>query len=403
MTYQEALDFLFNQIPNYQKEGGSAYKPGLDKIRAALNHLGNPEMSFDVIHVAGTNGKGTVSHMLASILIESSYKTGLYTSPHLLDFTERIRLNGAPADRDFVVRFVNDNQNAFRDIGLSFFEWTFAMACEYFRECSVEIAVIETGLGGRLDATNVVDPLISIITSIAMDHTEFLGETIGQIASEKAGIIKSGRPVVYGKLQDEAVQSILDKAAKEGAKAIGVSDHEELECDLQGPYVSDNQDIVLTAIRELSSVIETADQTIAAGMNSVCANTGLRGRWETLSCEPLVLCDTGHNVEALQALIERLQQEAKSKHIVFGSVSDKDHESLFSLLPKDWVYYWCESANSRSLRLGDLKIKVQAAGLSGTFHTSVESAVENAIANAGDGMVFIGGSTFVVADALKLF
>ncbi len=429
--YSKILDYLYSQLPMFQRTGAMAYKNTLDNTRALDELFGHPHRHFKTIHVAGTNGKGSVSHMLASVLQEAGYKTGLYTSPHLVDFRERIRINGKMIPEEEVVSFVERfiGMNTHAGLEPSFFELTVAMAFDHFKNNGVDVAVIEAGLGGRLDSTNIITPEVSVITNISLDHTALLGGTVPVIAAEKAGIIKPGVPVVISE-SDEVYDPIFEGRAAETGSSIVFADREyqasysmllpeglqvfnfsrkgkldfpALKTDLRGSYQGRNIAGVLgvlDVLKENGWQIDPA--SVYRGLERVKANTGLRGRWEIVGANPLVICDTGHNEGGLRLVMGQLRNMAwKKLHLVFGMVSDKDVESVLKLLPGEAIYYFTQAAIPRALDSGVLKQKAEAAGLKGQAFPSVMAAVADALNHAGpDDVVFIGGSSFVVADYL---
>ncbi|MBV6484365.1 MAG: Dihydrofolate synthase/folylpolyglutamate synthase [Flavobacteriales bacterium] len=405
MNYQQTLDYLFSQLPMFQRVGASAYKADLNNTIELCKLLHHPEKNFKSIHIAGTNGKGSTSHMLASILQEAGYKVGLYTSPHLKDFRERIKINGVMISEQEVVDFVIKHQSEFEQINLSFFEWTVGLAFDYFSKNQVDIAVIETGLGGRLDSTNVITPLVSVITNIGKDHTQFLGETLAKIASEKAGIIKKNIPIVIGETQQETQQIFIDKAIEMSAK-IFFADKiitTNYESDLKGIYQEKNKKTVLAAIQQLmNSGFSIAEENIKNGLLNVVKNTGLLGRWQILSENPLTICDTGHNEAGIKEVLKQISLTKHNHlHFVFGAVNDKEIDSILSLLSKNATYYFCQAKIPRALDVNVLYTKAKEFELKGNPYDSVENAIKQAKANASaNDFVFVGGSTFVVAEAI---
>ncbi|MBE7441230.1 MAG: bifunctional folylpolyglutamate synthase/dihydrofolate synthase [Flavobacteriales bacterium] len=405
MNYQQTLDYLFSQLPMFQRVGASAYKADLNNTIELCKLLHHPEKNFKSIHIAGTNGKGSTSHMLASILQEAGYKVGLYTSPHLKDFRERIKINGVMISEQEVVDFVIKHQSEFEQINLSFFEWTVGLAFDYFSKKQVDIAVIETGLGGRLDSTNVITPLVSVITNIGKDHTQFLGETLAKIASEKAGIIKKNIPIVIGETQQETQQIFTDKAIEMSAK-IFFADKiitTNYESDLKGIYQEKNKKTVLAAIQQLmNSGFSIAEENIKNGLLNVVKNTGLLGRWQILSENPLTICDTGHNEAGIKEVLKQISLTKHNHlHFVFGAVNDKEIDSILSLLSKNATYYFCQAKIPRALDVNVLYTKAKEFELKGNPYDSVENAIKQAKVNASvNDLVFVGGSTFVVAEAI---
>lgn len=405
MNYQQTLDYLFSQLPMFQRVGASAYKADLNNTIELCKLLHHPEKNFKSIHIAGTNGKGSTSHMLASILQEAGYKVGLYTSPHLKDFRERIKINGVMISEQEVVDFVIKHQSEFEQINLSFFEWTVGLAFDYFSKKQVDIAVIETGLGGRLDSTNVITPLVSVITNIGKDHTQFLGETLAKIASEKAGIIKENIPIIIGETQQETQQVFIDKALEKSAK-IFFADKiitTNYESDLKGIYQEKNKKTVLAAIQQLMiNGFSIAEENIKNGLLNVVKNTGLLGRWQILSENPLTICDTGHNEAGIKEVLKQISLTKHNHlHFVFGAVNDKEIDSILSMLPKNATYYFCQAKIPRALDVNVLYTKAKEFELKGNPYDSVENAIKQAKANASaNDFVFVGGSTFVVAEAI---
>lgn len=406
MTYTETLDWMFSQLPMYQKQGASAYKEDLTNTILLANHLHNPEKEIKSIHVAGTNGKGSTSHFSASILQEAGYKTGLYTSPHLKDFRERIKINGADISEDFVVRFIAQNKSFFEENQLSFFEMTVGLAFDYFREEKVDIAIIEVGLGGRLDSTNIIAPLLSVITNIGMDHVQFLGNTVEKIAFEKAGIIKPDTPVVIGEYTSETKPVFEKKANETLSEIFFASDliEETYPSVLVGDYQKQNKKTVLQAIRVLQSQgeFQISEENIKDGFWNVVKNTGLQGRWQQLKEFPKVICDTAHNKHGLEIVMNQVSHEKFDQlHLVLGVVNDKDLEDVLPLFPKNAIYYFCKPNIPRGLDVLTLKQKATAFGLNGKTYDSVSEAYKNALKNASESdFVYVGGSTFVVAEIL---
>ncbi len=405
MNYPETLDYLFGQLPMYQRIGNAAYKANLDNTYRLSEILNHPEKQFKSVHIAGTNGKGSTSHMLASVLQEAGYKVGLYTSPHLKDFRERIKINGAMISENEVIDFVEEYKNEFEKIQLSFFEWTVGLAFHYFANQKVDIAIIETGLGGRLDSTNIVTPEVAVITNISMDHTQFLGDTLAKIAAEKAGIIKSTIPVIIGETQPEIKYVFTEKANQLNA-TIQFADKlslKEYESDLKGVYQQQNKKTVLATIQVLQKLgWNIAESHIINGLQNVVNNTGLMGRWQMLNKQPLTICDTGHNEAGIKLILAQINQQSFEKlHFVLGVVNDKDITNILQLLPKNATYYFCQAKIPRALDVNILAEKATAVGLSGTTFPSVAAAYKAAQKNATtQDLIFIGGSTFVVAEAL---
>ncbi len=389
----------------YQRVGKAAYKANLDNTWDLANYLGNPERSFKSIHVAGTNGKGSTSHMLASVLQEAGYKVGLYTSPHLKDFRERIKVNGEMIGKRTVSTFVKKHRDFFETHQLSFFEMTVGMAFDYFRKEKVDIAVVEVGMGGRLDSTNILIPEVSVITNIGMDHTQFLGNTLSEIASEKAGIIKDHIPVVIGETQPET-QVVFEKKAAQKKAPIIFADQLKLPqfaSDLKGSYQKMNRQTVLATLQVLQKMgWKISDRVIALGLQKVIPNTGLQGRWQVLQQMPKVICDTAHNAEGLQLVMQQLKEEDfENLHVVLGVVSDKDLSKVLPLFPKEARYYFCEPNIIRALAAFKLKEEALSYGLKGTVYKSVQEAYQATLKHATkEDLVYVGGSTFVVAEVL---
>ncbi len=404
MTYQETIDFLFSQLPMYQRKGKAAYKADLLNTIALCERLGNPENKIKTIHIAGTNGKGSTAHFIASILQESGYKVGLYTSPHLLDFRERIRINGKMISEEFVVNFLETKHPELQNIEPSFFEWTVGLAFSYFEEVKVDIAVIETGLGGRLDSTNVINPLVSVITNIGLDHTQFLGDTLDKVAVEKAGIIKASTPVVIGETQSGIAQIFSDRAESLGSEIIFADQQSEFIASTHlVNYQKKNAQTAAVSVKQLRAFgFEVSNNDLVKGIEQMTRNTGLRGRWEILQHKPLVIADTAHNKEGLIYTMEQVASTAYNKlRMVFGMVNDKDTESILELLPTGAEYYLCEPSIERAMPLKKLEEIFQKRNLLIKVFPSVMEAKSAAISDSQeDDLVYIGGSTFVVADAL---
>ena len=408
MTYKETIEYLFNSTPVFEHVGASAYKPGLQTTEILDAHYGHPHKNFKTIHIAGTNGKGSVSHSLASILQEAGYKVGLYTSPHLIDFRERIRVNGIPVSEEYVIRFVEDfkhlNSKRIHPLSPSFFELTTALAFKYFAEEKIDIAVIEVGLGGRLDCTNIITPILSVITNISFDHTQFLGNTLAQIASEKAGIIKHQVPVVIGETTKETRPVFENKAKEMDAPIFFAEEIDQSECDqydfeLKGSYQKKNLRTILCATKRLPFI---HPEHIQQGLTNVCKNTGLMGRWQTLSTNPLIICDTGHNVGGWKYLAPQISSVPCDRlHIVFGMVDDKDIRNVLSMLPKNAVYYFTQANNHRAIPAQQVGELAKEYGLSGNTYPTVAQAYEEAKSSASEkDFIFIGGSSYIVADLL---
>ncbi len=427
MNYTQTLDYLFTSLPSFQEVGSDAYKPGLERISAFCRHLGNPQRNFYTIHVAGTNGKGSVSHTLASILHEAGYCVGLYTSPHLNDFRERVRIDGVKIPKQKVVNFVDRHRQRMEELQLSFFEMTTALAFDYFAHNNVEVAIIETGLGGRLDATNVITPILSIITNVDFDHQSYLGETLPEIAAEKAGIIKKSVPVIIGERDDRYNSVFIERAhalnspiyfaqelfschkqtSVEGAQRFNLERHLDrylfhVEIDLEGVYQHQNI-ITATAAADFlhrSTPLSISRRAYTTGLAQVAASTGLRGRWQVLSQSPLMVCDTAHNAHGMAQVARQLEASQYSKLIcVVGFSSDKDIEAMLSQLPADAHYIFTRPTCQRGLAVEELSARAAAIGINGECAESVAKALEKAKAIATEeDMIFIGGSNFIVAE-----
>ena len=428
MNYADTTNWMFNKFPMYQKIGAAAYKPDLGNIVELLDFLGNPQNKFKTVHVAGTNGKGTVSHTLASIFQECGYKTGLYTSPHLLDFRERIRINGQMISEQNVIDFIGNNKEKFEAMQLSFFEMATGMAFDYFAKEKVDIAIIEVGLGGRLDSTNVIKPELSVITNISLDHVHMLGNTLTEIAGEKAGIIKPNTPVVIGETQPET-KEVFIKKAQECNAPIYFADQiidcdkihiesldyqkfdiwkdnelyiEAVEFPLMGYYQKKNLATVICAIEVLKDKFNIERKDVINGLEFVVKNTNLMGRWQILSRQPLVIADTGHNVGGIKEIVMQLSDMSFRKlHFVLGCVNDKDIDGILHLLPHYADYYFCKADIPRGLDANILASKALEAGLHGNVYESVQQAYNSALNNAHfDDVVFVGGSNFTVAEVI---
>lgn len=431
MNYQQTLDYLFSQLPMFQRIGGAAYKANLDNTFKICELLGNPEKKFRSIHIAGTNGKGSVSNLVAAVLQSAGYKTGLYTSPHLKDFRERIRINGKKIPKAKVIEFVELNKDPFKDLQPSFFEYSFGMAVQYFADEAGDIAVMETGMGGRLDSTNVIYSILSIVTNIGWDHTQFLGDTLSKIATEKAGIFRKNVPVIIGETQPE-VKPIFENAAKISGTNLKYADQNysvqlidrtmgipsyilldafkngkeylaNLRCSLTGNYQLKNIVTTLQVIESLQNLgFEIKPEDIYKGFAEVDKITGFKGRWQVMQKNPIVICDTGHNEDGLQEVMIQLKSLSyKSLHIVIGFVKDKEIGKMIALLPVNATYYFCKANIPRGMDQNELKSLCEKAGLNGNSFSSVRLALSEAINNADiDDLVFIGGSTFVVAEVV---
>jgi dihydrofolate synthase / folylpolyglutamate synthase len=432
MNYNETIEFLYNHLPAFHRIGKAAYKADLHNTIALDKHLGHPHKRFNSVHVAGTNGKGSVSHIIASVLQEAGYKTGLYTSPHLMDYRERIRVDGKMITEMAVVSFVEQNIDIINKINPSFFEMSVAMAFDYFASCGVDVAVVEVGLGGRLDSTNIITPVLSIITNIGHDHMDLLGDTLEKVAAEKAGIIKEDIPVIIGEKQDLSDYVFIGKAAKTYSELFFAEDYyrckleepdytsglrkfELIQTDkpvvingripLGGDYQAKNLQVVATAIELLRFKFNITEENLINGINRTMINTGLQGRWQVLGVNPSIVCDTGHNQEGLKYVIQQLgNTPGDNLHIVIGFVSDKNISSLLPLMPKDAKYYFTRASVPRALDENILLKQGLEHDLKGNSYLNVETAFRAARKNAGkNDIIFIGGSTFIVADFLKYF
>ncbi|MCG2611400.1 bifunctional folylpolyglutamate synthase/dihydrofolate synthase [Flavobacterium sp. SM15] len=402
MTYPETLQWMFAQLPMYQQQGASAYKKDLTNTILLARHLGNPEKSIKCVHVAGTNGKGSTSSMIASVLQEAGYKVGLYTSPHLKDFRERIKINGAMISEDFVVDFIDANKPFFEENQLSFFEMTVGLTFDYFAKEQVDVAVIEVGMGGRLDSTNIITPLVSVITNIGFDHTQFLGTTLEEIAGEKAGIIKPNIPVVIGEYTEETKPVFLEKAKVCSAEIHFASDliQKEYPCGLLGDYQVHNKKTVVQTVEVLKRNFEISEADLEKGLLNVVRNTGLLGRWQQIHSNPKVICDTAHNSHGLKIVLNQIQKETfKQVHFVLGVVNDKDLDDILPLFPKNANYFFCRPNVPRGLDEKILELKAAEFGLKGRVFNSVSEAYRNALLiSKSNDFIYIGGSTFVVAE-----
>ena len=433
MTYKETTEYLFSQLPMFEKQGAAGYKEGLYNTKELDRHFGHPHRSYRTIHVAGTNGKGSCSHTLAAFLQECGYRVGLYTSPHLKDFRERIRVDGAPIGERYVVDFVESERGFFEPLHPSFFELTTAMAFKYFKEQGVDFAVVEVGLGGRLDCTNIIAPVLSVITNISFDHTQFLGDTLAKIAAEKAGIIKCGVPVVVGESLPETRPVFAAKAAEAGAPIAFAEDDAEVTSarpdgnggmayatkhfgtlygELGGIYQAKNANTVLTAIRQLTATgtvcatdgahSRSTAEAAKAAFARVSELTGLMGRWQKVRSRPTVICDTGHNVGGFQYIVEQLASiKCATLRIVFGMVNDKDISGVLAMLPHSAVYYFTQASIPRAMPASVMRDTAAEKGLRGEVYASVAEAYQAALNDSNaDDFVFVGGSSFVVADLL---
>ena len=406
MNYKETLDWMFNKLPLYQTQGATAYRKDIINTVLLAKHIGNPEHYLKCIHVAGTNGKGSTSHLLASVLQEAGYKVGLYTSPHLKDYRERITINGKPISEKYVCEFINKNTSFFEANELSFFEMSVGLAFEYFVKEKTDINIIEVGMGGRLDSTNIITPLISVITNIGLDHTQFLGTTLEAIAFEKAGIIKSNIPVVIGEYVAETRAVFLDKANNTNSEIYFASDliQDDYPSALLGDYQIQNKKTVLQTLKVLQEkqLLTISDNDIKKGFLNVVKNTNIQGRWQQLGENPKVICDTAHNAHGLSIVLNQLKKEHFEKlHIVLGVVNDKDLEEILPLFPKNAIYYFCKPNIPRGLEASILSAKAAEFNLVGEIYNSVSNAYQKARENASPkDLIYIGGSTFVVAEIL---
>lgn len=430
MNYTETLDFLFAQLPMYQRVGKAAYKADLETTLALDTYFQHPHKAYKTIHIGGTNGKGSVSHCIASILQEAGYKVGLYTSPHLKDFRERIRINGEMISEQAVVDFVGQHQQIIQSLQPSFFEMSVAMAFDYFKKEEIDIAIMEVGMGGRLDSTNIISPLISAITNIGLDHTAFLGNSLDKIAYEKAGIIKKDVPLIVGQTHKQTAP-VFKTVAKEKETNIVFADqnfeistatfsidekqifqiykdeqlvYKDLKLDLLGSYQQKNIITVLACVEQLQKQgVSITTKHLYDGLENVVKNTGLLGRWQHLGYNPRIVCDTGHNLDGMTMLVEQIQNTPHDQlHFVLGMVNDKDHEAVLDILPKKASYYFTKASIPRSLNENTLQEMAQKHGLNGKTYHSVDKALEAAKKNASDNdLIFIGGSTFIVADILE--
>jgi len=402
MTYQETIDWMFSQLPMYQRQGKTAFKKDLTNISAFCDVLKNPQNKFASIHVGGTNGKGSTSHIISSILQEAGYKVGLYTSPHLKNFTERIRINGEEVSRNFVVDFITKNKHFLETQQLSFFEMTVGLAFAYFTEQNVDIAIIEVGLGGRLDSTNIIHPEVAVITNIGYDHMQFLGDTLPEIAAEKAGIIKQNTPIIIGEKQDAVVDVFIKKATQMNADIYFASDKKyDYKSDLLGSYQGKNMSTAIHAVKALTNFVISENQIIN-GLKNVVQNTNFKGRWQILQYKPLVICDTAHNREGLFYVMNQLASLSFNRlHMVLGVVNDKKLDDILSLFPVKATYYFCKPNIPRGLNEIDLQSTAINFHLVGDTYASVHEAYLKAISDAEiDDVVFVGGSTFVVAEVI---
>ena len=400
MNYQETLEYLFVKTPAFQQKGETAYKPGLANVMELDDFYGNPHKRFKTIHIAGTNGKGSVSHTLAAILQSAGYKVGLYTSPHLKDFSERIRINGKPISEQYVIDFVREAEEIIDRLNPSFFEITTLMAFTYFAHENVDIAVIETGLGGRLDSTNIISPILSVVTNVSFDHVNLLGDTLEKIAFEKAGIIKKGIPAVVGEMPLGLRPIFTEKTEKVVfAEDTANSDY---EFELKGYCQEKNKKTILCAVELLKNELNIKEENIAEGLKNVVELTSLMGRWQKLSSSPLIIADTGHNVAGMQYIVSQIADiKAENKRLVIGMVGDKEITSMLKLLPKDAIYYFCNAQIPRALPAEELKRKASEFGLKGNAYSSVSDALDSAKHDAStNDFIFVGGSNFTVAEII---
>jgi len=402
-TYEQVRAWLYEQLPMYQRQGASAYKPGLEKMHAFMTYLGNPHQAFSSIHVAGTNGKGSTGHMITSVLMEAGYAVGLYTSPHLKDFSERIRINGIAIETTFVVSFVQEHKDYFLEAQLSFFELTVGMSFAYFKEQQIDFAIVEVGLGGRLDATNIISPIIAVITNIGFDHMQFLGDTLEAIAIEKAGIIKKNIPVVIGETQEETT-AVFKTTANDLKASVTWADTVEVkqyQTDLNGLYQEMNKQTAVVALQTLH-LDQLQEEHIRIGLQKVVSNTHLQGRWQILDEDPLIVADVTHNAAGFAYVIDQINQTTYDKlHLVLGFVKDKNLELIFSLLPRDAAYYFCAPNIGRAEDTSVLMKLAEKYTLNAAAFESVDIAYKSATKNAEyNDFIYVGGSTFVVAEIL---
>ena len=425
MTYEATIEYLFNSAPLFQNVGKDAYKEGLENTHTLDEYFGHPHRKFKTIHVSGTNGKGSCSHTLAAILQSAGYKVGLYTSPHLVDFRERIRVNGEVISKEYVIDFVEQHRSFFEPLHPSFFELTTAMAFNWFAMQEVDVAVIEVGLGGRLDCTNIINPDLCVITNISFDHVQFLGDSLSKIASEKAGIIKQGTPVVIGESHPETEPVFISKANQESAPihfaqnepdilettfnpeggiTYRTTEYPSLKGQLGGYCQVKNAETILTAVRILQEIgYRIEKEHVYQGFAEVCRLTGLMGRWQSIQEQPKMICDTGHNKAGIEYIVKQLSaQKYRQLRIVLGMVNDKDISGVLAMLPQEATYYFTKASVSRALSEEKVKELAQQVGLKGNTYPNVEEAVQTACSEAHpDDLIFVGGSTFIVADLLK--
>ena len=427
ISYKESLEWLFSQLPMFSRIGAAAYKPGLENTLALDNLYNHPHTRFKSIHVAGTNGKGSTSHMIASALQAQGYKTGLYTSPHLTDFRERMRINGKMIPREAVVDFIEGWKAKSTELKPSFFELTMMMAFDWFAKEEVDVAVIEVGMGGRLDSTNIITPVLSVITNISFDHTQFLGNTLEAIAAEKAGIIKHGIPVIIGKAENEVRKVFIQKSESENAPVFFADNFEDirglvrtsdgwtaemrsgqqLHVPLAGEYQKENIKTVLCALAALNKIgLLISDDNIREGLEHVCEATGLRGRWQIMASEPTVICDTGHNLDGLKENMLSLKERYPDRNIRFvvGFVNDKDVAHIVDLFPEDGIYYFTRASIPRAMPADEVAVHFSKRNIKGTVFKNVKEAFESAISDSRpDDVIYVGGSTFIVADYLAFY
>lgn len=403
-NYQNLLDWLFVQMPNYQIDGQKAYKPGLENIIKLCDFFGNPQEKLKTIHIGGTNGKGSTSNMLASVLQEQGYTIGLYNSPHLIDFTERIKINGENCDKEFVFHFIQKLKNLPQDIRPSFFEFTTIMAFEYFAQKKLDFAIIEVGLGGRLDSTNIIKPLVSAITNVDLDHQNILGETLEEIAAEKAGIIKQNTPIISGDDRNLVKNIISAKAKENHSEFIDATEiSTNLKSDLSGNYQQKNIKVVLAIIEELRKKgISISENSVEKGLLNVHKNTGFIGRWFQFSNNPLIICDTAHNQAGLEMVFAQLNEIPKHKHIVLGFVEDKKIDKVLEILPENAQYYFIKPSINRGRHPKDYENLLISSKINCQILDSVEAGFQEAKKNCDKNeMIFIGGSNFVVGEFLE--
>lgn len=404
--FSQYIEYLYSQVPLFQNVGQGAYKEGLENTHILDDHFGHPHEQFKTIHIAGTNGKGSCSHTIASVLQEAGYKVGLYTSPHLISFRERIRVNGEMIPEQYVMDFIDNEKNFFEPLYPSFFELTTALSFKYFAEMKVDVAVVEVGLGGRLDCTNIINPDLSIITNISFDHMSLLGNTLGQIASEKAGIMKEGIPVVIGETCEETKNVFLDHSKEVGSPIFFAEEFEpqrQYEFELKGLYQEKNLRTILCAISHLiEHNYNISEENIKNGLQKVCENTGLMGRWQTIQTNPTVVCDTGHNVGGIQYVVKQLaQQHYSTLRIVIGMVNDKDINGVLAMLPKEATYYFCQASVKRARPADEITLLGKENHLEGKSYPTVEKAYNAALKDASENdFIFVGGSSYIVADLL---